>query len=134
MLLPLFESGYTLTKRQKKQPYDRKGMEISLRVVPVVETVTADEPHRAFSPVTGYPRLIWPSGLERDQLTKVFKRTIRYVYQESEPFKEEVQECVLKRVAKVVLATGAVTYGKWQTTTDGFSEVVSLKLMATKQI
>lgn len=129
LLLPLFESGYTLTKRQKEQPYDRKGMEISLRVVPVVETVTADEPHRAFSPVTGYPRLNWPSGLERDQLTKVLKRTIRYVYRgESEPFKEEVQECVLKRAAKVVLATGAVTYGKWQTTTDGFSEVVSPKV------
>ena len=126
LLEPLFESGYALYNPNKKiaYPFEEKDSEIFLRVVPVVVSLTVKEPHEAFSPMVDYPRLVWPSGLEKSDLSKTLKRTIRYCYNgASETFQEDYQEFELTREATVTLSTGEVRYSSWKTGASGFPSI-----------
>lgn len=116
-LQPYIAKGYRLENEQllslaMKNP-DTRSLTISLSQE--VREVTPDKPQPANGLVEGYSRLNWPSGLNRDQLTKDVSRQVRLVYANGEEISGLIdQRVTFTRKAHVNLVTAEVTYGDWE--------------------
>lgn len=114
---PLLEQGYAFVGGDFEQSYHYTTTEdeIQLLMKPVIQDITSANPKAPFTAIEGYPRLTWPKGLEDHHLVKTVTRTIHYQDLAGERLlPSTVQVVTFRRTASVVLVTGEITYGPWQ--------------------
>ena len=111
--------GYVWVDQDRLQPVkiNLSGQNDPIQVEVQAQTVTVQAGHghnQGEAVGDQYPGLVYPAGVTNDDLTKTVTRTIAIKKPNAVP--EVVkQTATISRDATVNLATGQVTYGKWQT-------------------
>lgn len=122
LVAPVLEKGYEIAS---DYVYDvENAHQVTVRLRPVIKTLTATQAKKANSTVEGYSRLVWPKGVELANLQKSLTRTIQLCDDAGlELAPSIVQEVVMTRTAQVSLPTGRVSYSEWVSQTEDFPAI-----------